>query len=151
MITVTARGIKDFNRKLSRVRTGLLNKRVFSELGFKVIDVIDKRTEQGLDSDGRAFISYSPGYEEYKRNKGGRFFTGTVNLNDSGRMQSSITQNAENNRTTLLFSKTEEALKALGHNTGGGKLPRRNFFSTGREGKQAIRDYLRTHVKRLVK
>ena len=97
-------------------------------IGQEIIDRIVSRTEGNTSLSGRAFKRYSKAYkqsDEFKAaGKGSK-----VNLRLSGDMLGlmDIVDERDNTLTIGWFDE-DEAAKAHGHITGGGNLPKRDFF-----------------------
>lgn len=99
------------------------------------VSAIRNRTEQkGLDVHGRPFQPYSMAYIQAKRK---RFDDPTnsdltpknfVDLNMTGKMFSALTFTVRPSRGVLFFRSAEQTKKALIHNEGRGRMPKREFF-----------------------
>lgn len=110
---------------------------------------IKERTLLGKDVKGKAFARYSKKTLEYKAKRGGRFFSGKVNLNDKGKMFSAIQyKRVAHNAAIVGITREEEQIKALAHMRGSGKLPKREFFGLNKEEKNKfIKDYKKLVLK----
>lgn len=150
MIDIKIEGAKVAVKHINSIQDNLLTKSLFSKIGFKLREVIDDRTEQGLDVNNHAFAPYSSSYLKKKGERGGRFFDGTVNLNDKGNMLSAMSHRATDKYCILGFNKAKEALKAHGHNTGGGVNKKRKFFSASPSDKRKINALVRAHANKLI-
>jgi len=104
---------------------------------------IKKRTLKGKDKNGRSFKPYAKSTISYKKKKGGKFFNGNVNLNDSGKMMSAIqSKRISASQGKVYFTRSEEAVKASRHILGKGKMPKRDFFGLNKkETTRFIRSY----------
>ncbi len=98
-------------------------------LGQALLDKMLERTENGISRFGKAFKKYSKAYRESDEFKAAGK-SNKVNLKLSGDMLGLMDVEATGgNEVTLSFSDSEEAAKAHGHITGGGMLPKRDFFA----------------------
>lgn len=97
--------------------------------GMFARDIIDKiitRTQQGLDINGRPFVSYKDSYRDSDVFKSmGK--TGHVNLTLFSEMLNSIEYDTQGDNVVIYINDSTEAAKAYNHNTGD-TLPRREFF-----------------------
>lgn len=105
------------------------NPSVKEQIKQELIDTILKRTQdQSKSYTGRPFKGYS---KLYKSSDDFQAFgkTNKVNLTLTGDMLASLDAIEETNNTiTFGFLDADEQAKAHGHITGGGKLPKRDFF-----------------------
>ena len=98
----------------------ILGPRVMLGLGEQVITIIQQRTQSSRDMNGIAFKPYTKKYEK-RRVASGR--STIPNLTWSGRMLGNmVSKFVETGKAIVLFSKSQEALKAKGNNN------KREFF-----------------------
>jgi hypothetical protein len=124
---------KTLDSKVVRAITPLFSERSFKqELGKRFIDEIVKRTESGIDKNGKSFKAYDADYRKsitFKIYKGNQR---RVDLHLSGEMLASMDV-TKITRTGLVlgFVSDDQEAKAHGHINGGGfnnSLPVRDFF-----------------------
>ena len=149
-LSVKIQGGSNISLKLSKLQKKLLTREILGKMGGQAVSEIFERTvEQGKDKDGAPFIGYSDkkgsgkkypeSYQDYKRRRGGKYFTSGVNLNDENKMMTNLTFTVESSKRVFLhFPKTEENLKASGHIHGSRFLPRRDFFGLTKENGEAV-------------
>lgn len=148
MLKYSTTGAKEFNRKIKRVKSeGLFTKKVMGLVGAQGVSIIRQETLKGRDAKGRRFVKYSNNYLKYKTSRGDP----KVNLNDKGQMLSSISIKSKTNRAELFFSKTKEALKAHGHNTGSGNAPKRRFFGIRSKRQRELMAVVTKSLKKIIK
>lgn len=119
--------------KSDRVKSAI--QRALADASAFQVDAIRDRTEQkGKDVKGRPFKPYSKSYIQAKRK---RFNDPSnqdttpknfVDLNFTGKMFSSLTFITRPSRGVLFFKSAEQSKKAFIHNTGKGRMPKREFF-----------------------
>jgi len=109
---------------------------------------IKERTLSGKDVRGKEFASYSKATIEHKRKRGGRHFTGNVDLVDKGRMLSSMQARSKSSNTAIIgFTRSAEKDKASRHMNGKG-VPKREFFGLS---KQDESRFFNMYKKRILK
>jgi len=107
---------------------------------FFIQNSIQDRTEKGKDVKGRLFEPYSEYSKKKRQGKGLK--TNRVDLYFRGEMMASMTNRiaSDGKSATIFFSSQTEANKAVGHNEGVGKLPKRRFFAVSpKQEKQAVK------------
>ena len=116
--------------KFTRFERKMLTREVMAEAAGLANTLMVDRTIAGTDKNGKPFDDYSENYEKIKAKRGGKHFTGEVNLNDKGHMLGNLTFKATKVTSFLFFPKPLEQSKALGHIKGVKKnnLPIRDFF-----------------------
>ena len=127
--------------KLSRFEEKMLTRKIMGQAAGQANTLIVDRTLKGIDKHGNPFADYSESYERIKAKRGGKFFTGKVNLHDKDHMMGNMTFYAEEKRACLHFTKPKEQSKALGHIKGVRKngVPVRDFFGlTNLEQKEVL-------------
>lgn len=121
-----------------------LPRQYLNALGRELVQIILKRTADGKDKNGNAFVPYS---DEYKKSDDFRL-TGKspsrVNMRLSGDMLADLgILSARDGRIVIGFEREEQRAKAHGHITGKdgtGKLPVRDFLGISKsELEQAMR------------
>ncbi|MCA9809139.1 MAG: hypothetical protein AB7I96_13855 [Candidatus Dadabacteria bacterium] len=122
MITVDTSELAEFLNSLgARLEKGFDSRKALLESGQLIASLIKTRTKSGKDVDGKPFAPY--------KGNGGK-----VDLDASGEMLGAI--------EVRLVSDTEavvgifdpvQARKAIIHQMGLGKMPRRRFFGLGRD------------------
>jgi len=126
---VTNAGLVIKNIKNRAKRLDKSSDKAIQKVTAAIATHIKERTLKGRDKNGKSFKEYSNSTLEYKQKRGGKFFNGNVNLNDSGKMMSSMQSKRISSKVGVVrFTRKEEAVKALKHIQGKGKLPKRNFF-----------------------
>jgi len=100
-------------------------KKVFADMA---IQLINERTLDGNDIDGRDFTKYSEAYADKKG-----VSRESVDLFLDGGMLGAIKETGSTrDKVKIGITGGEEAAKSHGHNTGGGFLPKREFFGITR-------------------
>lgn len=108
----------------------LVNERTMREIGDMAVIDITKRTEAGLDQDGRPFEAYNPDYAAWKTQYTGRG-VGRPDLRLSGRMLNDMGVVAVTRTKVVIGFRTAEAAeRAMYHvQLGAGRSRRiRDFF-----------------------
>ena len=151
--------------KLVNINRNLLTRKIMGRIAGNAVTNIKDRTLEGKDKNRRPFAGYSTtpgyfklkgksrffsdGYSGFKRARGGKFATGKVNLFDGGDMFKSMQHQVRTSDTAeIIFTRSPQALKASGHHHGSTKtgLPKRQFFSLGREGEEQAAKLLKKHL-----
>mgnify|MGYP003143404649 CR=1 FL=1 len=119
------------------------------------IDAIRERTEQrGKDVKNRPFKPYSKSYIQAKRkrtNDPSNQDTSPknfVDLNFTGRMFSALTFTLRPSRGVLFFKTAQQAKKAFIHNTGKGRMPKREFFGVSEIEQKKINAIISKSIKK---
>jgi len=116
----------------------LMSKRLWTRLGNLQRFRMKDRTAKGVDINNQPFTPYSESYADKRREAG--FQIGKVDLNRSGRMWASLSQEAHDESVEIFFA-GEPAARAHGHNFGvPGRLPQREFFGISDDDRTAIID-----------
>jgi len=108
-------------------------------VGQAIIDAMLTRTEQSVDVNGKSFTKYSKEY------KGSLDFdaagkSNKVNLRLTGDMLDQIdVTKIDGNTIEIGWDDSDESAKAHGHITGGGNMPKRDFFGINGSEKSEIR------------
>jgi phage gpG-like protein len=144
------KGLKEFEVKLNAVGKVSASKKLWGQIGFQAIDIISQRTLKGNDYQGAAFTRYDKDYKLWKQKRGGKFFSGSPNLHNSGNMFSSLKPKPTDKNVTLFFSKPLEAKKAAIHNKGLGGMPKREFFNLSTTEQNQLLDILRKKLKKAI-
>ena len=114
-----------------------LPRQYLNALGRELVQIILKRTADGKDRYGNAFVGYSKEYKESDDFKLTGKSPSNVNLRLSGDMLADLgVISARNGRIILGFESEEQRAKAHGHITGKegtGKLPVRDFLGISKE------------------
>lgn len=124
--------IRQFD-KLSNDLTDSIN---FGILGEKGRSLIIERTLAGVDVDGVQFVPYSKDYLQFKQERGGKHFSGKVDLNLDGNMLAAISSRSDKDSSEIFFiydpkdNEDDDQTKARKHNQGfkPTNLPKREFF-----------------------
>ena len=101
---------------------------------FQVSAIRDRTEQKGRDVRDKPFKPYSKGYIQAKRKRfndpNNRDTTpkNFVDLNFTGKMFSALTFTTRPSRGILFFRTAEQTKKAMIHNEGKGKMPKREFF-----------------------
>lgn len=119
------------------------------------VSAIRYRTEQkGKDVSGRPFKPYSKGYilarRKRKNDPSNQDTTpkNFVDLNFTGRMFSALTFTTRPSRGIVFFRSAEQTKKALIHNEGKGKMPKREFFGISKQEQNKINAIIRKNIKK---
>lgn len=113
--------IEKLRKSLTAARAYIVGREVVQGVALGAKAIIKARTQRGLDSSGEPFKEYTKDYAEIKAKSGRN--TKPVDLTFSGRMLNSMDGVFISERKgAVVFSRGEEALKALGNNR------RRKFF-----------------------
>ena len=145
MLRVESKGEKAFRLKLKNVKKSLLTRTVMGQMSAQALLMINERTEKGKDREGRAFKRYSPEYAEFKAHRGGGW------LDDKGHMLSDMSWTVQSNvRAFIHFSKADERLKASGHTSGSGRMPKRDFFGLTKAEMKEVLEIPNKHLGKLV-
>ena len=158
---MSLKGKKEFENKLDKVLDLAESTKLWGRIGYQAKDIIIERTKEGKDYQGRLFKGYSKipgffkignktrllkfGYKEYKRIKGNT----KVNLQDSNQMMSSMAVKFTGRGATLFFRNTDEAKKAMAHNEGIGRMPKREFFNLSGAEQNKLFDLFRDELKKI--
>jgi hypothetical protein len=111
-------------------------------IGQAIIDKIKERTAAGADINGEAFKGYSKTYKESLEFKAAGKGN-NVNMRLSGDMLELMDFSINGNTIKIGWDDVEQSKKAHGHITGGGFLPKRNFFGvTNDDLKDIKKDFL---------
>ena len=139
--------------KSDRVKSAI--QRALADASAFQVDAIRDRTEQrGKDVKGRPFKPYSKSYIQAKRK---RFNDPSnqdttpknfVDLNFTGKMFSSLTFITRPSRGVLFFKSAEQSKKAFIHNTGKGRMPKREFLEYHQLSKKKLMQLLVKVLKR---
>jgi len=115
------------------------------QAGVQLKEIILERTDRGLDFNKRRFTPYSQAYSEEKGKT-------VVNLQDTNDMLQSIDSKLKNkNQVQLFFREQTQAKKALFHQKGLGKLPKRTFFKFNLKTEKIIRRSFEQFIKKEIK
>jgi len=144
------KGLKEFENKLNAVGKVSASKRLWGQIGFQAIDIISQRTLKGKDYQGAAFTRYNKTYKLWKQKRGGKFFSGSPNLHNSGNMFASMKARSTDKNVTLFFSKPLEAKKASIHHRGLAGMPKREFFDLSKREQDDLLELLRKKLKKAI-
>jgi hypothetical protein len=121
------------------------------------VSAIRNRTEQkGKDVYGQPFQPYSKGYIQAKRK---RFDDPTnrdltpknfVDLNMTGKMFSALTFTTRPSRGVVFFRSAEQTKKAMIHNQGLGRMPKREFFGISTQEQNKINAIIRKNITKAI-
>ena len=116
--------------QFNKLETGLVDAIDFGVLAQKESGLIIDRTHQGADVDGVQFQEYSEDYFQFKKERGGKHFTGIVDLDFDGLMLAAIDTRHFPDSSEIFFVAKDEREKARKHNEGFAptRLPKREFF-----------------------
>lgn len=121
------------------------NDQLAEAIGQAMIDKIVKRTESGIDVDGKAFKKYS---KEYKDSLAFKAFgkDGSVNLRLTGQMLDTLdVKDIKASKIKIGWDDSIENAKAFNHNTGD-TLPKRQFFGITDKELAEIKDEFKDRV-----
>ena len=148
---VTLKGDKALSLRLSNVKKSLLTRAMMGQMGGHAVGLIIERTEEeGKDKDGKSFVKYSKEYLEFKKERGGKFFSNKVNLMDEGHMLGNLDFSVSNDKRVFLhLPKSDEKLNASGHINGQGRLTISSHSRTSIKGnKFNVGNYKREGLKK---
>jgi len=121
--------VKDMIRRKKRLISA--NERAILKVALAATTFIKERTLKGRDTDGKFFKEYATQTLKQKRKRGGRHFTGKVDLFDKGHMMASLQAKKKSgtvkSTAVIGFTRKSEQEKASRHVNGVG-VPKRNFF-----------------------
>jgi len=162
-------GADSLQKKLTQVEKDLLTRKIMGAVALDAVTFIKSRTLEGKDENNRDFKDYSKkpgyfkirgkyryfeeGYYDFKQSRGGSHFSGKVNLFNESDMFGALQPIRVTDATAILgFTKTEEGLKASGHQNGNPDigLPERKFFGLGREGTARVMKLLDNHLSKVI-
>ena len=121
---------------------------------FQVSAIRDRTEQRGKDVNDRPFKPYSKGYIQAKRK---RFNDPSnqdttpknfVDLNFTGRMFSALTFTTRPSRGIVFFRSAEQTKKALIHNEGKGRMPKREFFGISAQEQNKINAIIIKNIKK---
>jgi len=119
--------------------------RGLEQAGENLKEVIIRRTSSGLDFQRKRFIPYSEAYSKLKNKT-------RVDLQDTNKMLQNIaTKTISKNRVSVYFRSQYEAEKALYHQTGTGKLPKRKFFGFDAKLKKVIQKNFAKYIEKQIR
>lgn len=133
-------GDGDLKVTLNNLEKKMLTRELMKRLSLQAItEVFENSVEKGQDKFGKSFRPYSRNYVKIKKKRGGRFFSGHVNLFDKGHMMGNLTNVVQSSSQAFLhFPKIKERLKAAGHIKGSRTLPKRDFLGLTKKGEKAL-------------
>ena len=146
-------GERKLHAKLGKINRNLLTREIMGKMAAIGTTFIKDRTLEGKDAKGKDFKGYSDKYLSFKKERGTEFFSGGVNLFDGGDMFSAMQHTIRTSKTAeIIFTRSSEALKASGHHNGNPKkgLPKREFFSLGKEGRGEAVKILNKHLEQVL-
>jgi hypothetical protein len=108
-----------------------------------LLGIIKQRTQRGKNADGIAFLSYTPEYKAFRRERGRQ--VNYPDLNFSGQMLSNMTQKADSKQALLFFANKFQATKALGNQK------KRPFFAIGNRETKTIINFFAKEFKKVNK
>lgn len=136
------RGLDRLRRKLVRMLPG---PGAAADAANEAMRMIKKRTISGKDRHGRRFRPYAQATVQDRKERGRQ--TAHVDLVDKGHMLAAmIVRRRGKNSAEITFANAQEMEKALGHQKGVGRLPKREFFGLGKEERKAIAKVIRNAV-----
>lgn len=127
-----------FFKQALKIKSDRIKSAVSLALGqasaFQVSAIRDRTEQKGKDVFGRPFQPYSMNYILAKRKRkndpSNQDTTpkNFVDLNFTGKMFSSLTFTVRPSRGIVFFRSAEQTKKAMIHNEGKGRMPKREFF-----------------------
>ena len=151
MIRIKFTGGGELRAKLSTLENKMLTRKLMKELSLQgITEIFENTVEKGKDKNDKTFKPYSKGYIEWKRARGGKFFSSNVNLFDKGHMLGNLDHKVRSRSSAFLhFPKIQERLKASGHIKGSKILPQRDFFGLNRSGEEKLLQMVDDNLKEL--
>jgi len=144
---------QQLKKKSEKIKSAI--QRALAEASAFQVSAIRDRTEQkGKDVSGRPFKPYSKGYILARRK---RFNDPSnqdttpknfVDLNFTGKMFSSLTFTTRPSRGIVFFRSAEQTKKALIHNEGKGRMPKREFFGISSQEQKKINAIIGKSIKK---
>ena len=124
---------KALKNKSNRVQSAI--QKALADASAFQVDAIRERTEQrGKDVHNRPFKPYSKSYIRARRKRSNDSSNrdqspkSFVDLNFTGKMFSALTFTTRPSKGVLFFRTAQQSKKAFIHNTGAGRMPKREFF-----------------------
>jgi len=144
---------QQLKKKSEKIKSAI--QRALAEASAFQVSAIRDRTEQkGKDVYGRPFKPYSKGYILARRK---RFNDPSnqdttpknfVDLNFTGKMFSALTFTTRPSRGIVFFRSAEQTKKALIHNEGKGRMPKREFFGISSQEQKKINAIIIKNIKK---
>ena len=144
---------QQLKKKSEKIKSAI--QRALAEASAFQVSAIRDRTEQkGKDVKGRPFKPYSKGYIQARRK---RFNDPSnqdttpknfVDLNFTGKMFSALTFTTRPSRGIVFFRSAEQTKKALIHNEGKGRMPKREFFGISSQEQKKINAIIIKNIKK---
>lgn len=135
--------MKSFNKRSDEIQEAI--KRELLLIGSSFRSTLIHRVQRGLDINNNPFVKYSEAYKEYKRAKGRP--VEPVNLTFRFKMLRAIKVKNSGNSFELFFNSALENDKALAHNFGKGRLPKRQFWGISKKEQDEIIEKIQKVVK----
>lgn len=133
--------IKDFKALRKKVNKAM--DPIIKEIAVVSLKNIIKDTTKGKDVNGNRFQAYSKATIAIKGSS-------NVNLRHSGRMLKNLKARKKRNAKYIVgFSNGSEEQKALGHQLGTRKLPKREFIGISKRSRQTIAKIIKKRMKKL--
>lgn len=149
---ITLKGDGELQVDLSKIKSKMLTRIIMGKMAAKAVTLMFKRVvTEGKDKTGKSFKKYSRGYLDHKKKRGGKFFTGKVNLFDGGDMMGDLQFDVESDKRAFLhFPKSQESLKVSGHIHGSRRLPKRDFFGLTSKEEKALLLIPKRHLEEII-
>lgn len=146
-------GFKELKESLGRIKESFITQDSLAGISGEAMDLILKRTAEGVDSNKEVFTHYSHAYKRV-REKSGKS-ADTVDLRSSGRMLDDLAfeVRTDTNESTLYFKETDSQKKACLHQVSGvGKdITRREFFSLSEEETTGLIEFYSIYIEKVLK
>ena len=139
--------------KSSKIKSAI-HKAIGEASAYQVSAIRDRTEQKGKDIYGRPFQPYSMSYIQAKRkrfNDPSNIDTTPktfVDLNLTGKMFSSLGFIVRPSKGVLFFRSAQQSKKAMIHNEGLGKMPKREFFGISTMEQKKINTIIGKSIKR---
>ena len=110
---------------------------------------IIKRTRKGIDVNKHKFPKYSQSYMEYRKEH--HRSASPVTLTYRGLMLNNMQVRKIRNGAEIYFTSIREENKALKHNEGKGRLPKREFFGFDKDQEKAVEKYVGNKIMKVIR
>ena len=147
-----------FFKKALKIKSSKIKSAIQKALGeasaYQVSAIRDRTEQKGKDVYGRPFRPYSMGYIQAKRKRfndpSNRDTTPKtfVDLNLTGKMFSSLGFIVRPSRGVVFFRSAQQSKKAMIHNEGLGKMPKREFFGISTMEQKKINTIIGRSIKK---
>lgn len=119
--------ISDIERRLGEMESqATWTDEELRNIGRRALDIIERRTERGIDAFGKPFKPYSTRYAKFR--KEAKRGADVVNLQFEGHMRGDVHVVVDEGSALLAFANANFAKRAFWHNEGTRHLPQRRWL-----------------------